>query len=193
MTVQTIEKNVKSWTIFEDQFGIITVKVKFIGQNGSQNGLNIATGGQNSQVSYVRKSVKQIERNRKRAQSYQQQQVSPVPTRSKSKQVNSQESDLPRNGCDIDIPKFDISPVTDVNPQAPVFNIHEQTPVNSTLCYTPTLGLQSHMDDQDDTVLPSTSTQAVDTIPVADISLTYTDDVVAIIFKITVPTRRHIW
>ncbi len=36
------------------------------------------------------------------------------------------------------------------------------------------------MDDQDDTVLLSTSTQAVDTTPVADISLTYTDDVVGI-------------
>ncbi len=64
--------------------------------------------------------------------------------------------------------------MTDLKPQAPVFNTHEQTSVNSTLCYTPTLGLQSHMDHQDDTVLPSTSTQAVDTTPVAYISLTYT-------------------
>ncbi len=39
---------------------------------------------------------------------------------------------------------------------------------------------ESHMDDQDDTVLPSTGTQAVDNTPVADISLTYTDDVVDI-------------
>ncbi len=79
------------------------------------------------------------------------------------------------HGCDIDIPKFDISPVTDLSPQASLFNAHEQITVYSTLCYTPTLGLQSHM-DQDDTVLPSTSTQAVDTTPVADISLAYTDD-----------------
>ncbi len=46
-----LEKNVKSWTIFEDKFGIITVTVKFVCQDGSQNGLNIATGGQKSQVS----------------------------------------------------------------------------------------------------------------------------------------------
>ncbi len=69
------------------------------------------------------------------------------------------------------------------NPQAPVFNTHEQTPVNSTLCYTPKLGLQSHIDDQDDIVLPSTSTQAVDTTKIADISLTYTDDAVDILIQ----------
>ncbi len=40
-----LKKNVKSWIIFEDQFGIITVKVKFVGQDGSKNRLNIATGG----------------------------------------------------------------------------------------------------------------------------------------------------
>ncbi len=73
--------------------------------------------------------------------------------------------------------------MTDLNPQAPVFNTHEQTPVNSTLRFTPTLGLQSHMDNQDDTVLFSISTQAVDNTPVADISLTYTDDVVDILIS----------
>ncbi len=76
-------------------------------------------------MSYVRKSVKQIECDKKRTQAYQQQQVSPVQTRSKSEQVNSQESELSHNVCDIDIHKFDISLVTDLNPQSCLALLHK--------------------------------------------------------------------
>ncbi len=40
------------------QFRIITFKIKFIGQDDSQNGLIIATCCQSSHVSYIRKKCK---------------------------------------------------------------------------------------------------------------------------------------
>ncbi len=70
----------KSWSIFDEKSGCITVKLRFSGQNGGQKGLNIDHSGQ---TTFKRRSDSQTERDRMRAQHYKTKEG--ITTRSRSK------------------------------------------------------------------------------------------------------------
>ena len=119
--------SLKSWQIYEEKNGCVTVKLRFNGHHIGQNGLNIATGGE---VKYRRKSEQQVVRDRKRAESFKNSHG--VVTRSRSRVSECPSAEKPRN-CNsfhsTPVLPTDLLDVTqqcsDLNPLAPDFNLND--------------------------------------------------------------------
>ncbi len=56
----------QTWTIFQEQNGIIVVKLRCYGTHGGQGSLNLATDDQGGELSFKRKSAKQKQSKRQR-------------------------------------------------------------------------------------------------------------------------------
>lgn len=78
----------RTWSIYEEKSGNITVKIRFNGQHGGQAGLNIEPG------SFKRKSDRQFKRDKSRAKDYELNKNQGVTTRSQSKDKTGQTGDI---------------------------------------------------------------------------------------------------